>query len=61
MEKQWKKDCIKKGKFDYYPIKEKEFFARYRSYLRGATVSETMGPNWKPIVWLGGRPLTWEK
>ena len=50
----WKKQCVKKGKWDYYPIDPRAFRQRYA--LRGATVHETMGPHWKPIIWIANRP-----
>ena len=56
----WKKDCKKKGKWDYYPKDEKDFMHKYGSMLRTATIANTMGPLWKPIIWISKRgPLVW--
>ena len=45
----WEKECQKKGPLNYYPHDFRRF--RLRWSLRQATVHETMGPNWKKIVW----------
>jgi hypothetical protein len=36
---------------------EREEFLDMCIVLRGATISETMGPNWKDIYWWHGRPF----
>jgi len=57
----WKEKCFKgAGKWDYYPADLKKFMDEYRNRMRVATVHETMGPNWKPIVWVKNRPYVFK-
>ena len=44
----WKNDCKKDGR-DFYPRDFRGFMKAWK--LRPATIHETMGPNWKDIVW----------
>lgn len=47
-----KKECKKTSKWDYYPHDVAGFMERHRNSLRRASVHETMGPSFKPIIWI---------
>ena len=61
MDTAWKKECQKQGKWDYYPTDPKSFRERWGRLLSLATINETMGPLWKPIVWVNQRPFVFRE